>query len=131
MPAPTRAPRLAAVALALALAHPAPAAPPEARRATACAQDQVEARGACVPACSTAAPFADERACECPPGFGKVLFGNGGGECKPVSCGGAPGKDPKLCSCAGGLVKKTSRGKATCVAAAADPAKTAQRPDKK
>lgn len=67
-------------------------------------------------ACPTVGTFADPSACECPPGFGKILHGNGGGECKPRACPVGSQVDPKLCDCPTGYVEKPGKkGKVTCV----------------
>jgi hypothetical protein len=59
----------------------------------------------------------DPNACECPPGFGKILFGSGGGECRRLACEKGVEIDPKLCECPEGTEAKASKtkGKATCV----------------
>ncbi len=67
-------------------------------------------------ACPTTGSFSDPSACECPPGFGKILLGTGGGECKPKTCAVGKEVDPKLCQCPEGYEKKSAKaGKVTCV----------------
>jgi hypothetical protein len=63
------------------------------------------------PACATTGVFSNPDACECPPGYGKLLQGNGGGECKRKICPNGVKIDPAMCDCAEGqAVKKTKKG---------------------
>ncbi len=104
-------PTLALVLLSTALATPAAARPP------ACPKGQVLVRGACQEVCPTQGTLADVDACECPRGFGKVLFGGGGGECKPLACPTGGPFAPGACECpAGHAMKKLAKGKAVCEA---------------
>ncbi len=97
-----------------ALAFPALAAPPKDHGA--CPAGKVRARGECLDPCPTGHPFADPSSCECPKGFGKVLFGNGGGECKRLVCATGSVIDPRACDCPDGYQKKDAgKGKARCV----------------
>ena len=93
------------------------AAPAFAKEAPKCAKGEVASHGACAPACPTEGTIADPAACECPAGFGKVLFGGGGGECKPLACPAHGDFDAKkLCECPPGEARKASTrgGKAHC-----------------
>ncbi len=109
--------RLVAVVVAvLALLTGSPAAAKGKSPEQPCEEGKVKIHGACVPACATTGRFGDPNACECPPGYMKVLFGSGAGECKVASCGDQ-GADPKRCGCPAATVKKVSHGKASCVEA--------------
>lgn len=100
------------VALTGALAIPAGAADP-----TSCPGGQIAVRGECVAPCPTAGTFPKPDACECPPGYGKILHGGGGGECRRLACATGVAIDPAMCDCPRGLDKKgIGKGKARCVA---------------
>ena len=110
---PSHRTRAALAALALAVLPAAVAA----KSSVSCAKGQVPSHGRCMPACATAGAFADVDACECPPGFGKILLGGGGGECRPLACPTNKQFPASSCECRDGYVKKpTSGGKAKCVA---------------
>ncbi len=112
---------LAALVVSAALAFPALAAPP---KGGACSAGKVRAHGACLDPCPTGHPFAEPPACECPKGFGKVLFGSGGGECKRLVCAKGSLVDPKSCDCPEAYEKKDAgKGKARCVVRKAASAK--------
>jgi len=87
-----------------------------------CPKGEVASHGRCAPACPTEGTIADPATCECPAGFGKVLFGGGGGECKPLACPAHGDFDAKnACECPAGQARKpsTRSGKAHCEAVAA------------
>ena len=106
---------IAIAALAVTVAVPAVAAPKSAK--PACEEGKILVRQACVTPCATKGTFADPSACECPPGYGKILLGNGGGECRPLACPLDKEFEAKSCECPEGRVKRaTSKGKAKCVA---------------
>jgi hypothetical protein len=89
-----------------------------------CPAGQVMVSGQCRPACPTTGSFAAPEACECPPGFGKVLHGEGGGECRRLTCALGVTVDPKLCDCPSGYKPKAAKkGQVKCVEA--PPAKKA------
>jgi hypothetical protein len=103
-------------AVALASVHPAAAAAP-AKAKPACEEGKVFVRGACVVACPKEGPFKADT-CECPPGFGKVFFGNGAGECKPLICP-TTGEfsAARDCQCPQGFKKKAGhKGNMKCAA---------------
>jgi hypothetical protein len=96
-------------ALLLAISSPAAAS------SKACEAGKIQVKGECVVACPTSEKFTDA-SCECPPGYGKILFGGGGGECKRLACPTTKTFDPKLCDCPEGYEKKAKGGgKASCV----------------
>jgi hypothetical protein len=103
--------------LALAVALAGPAWGEQKAKTSPCPGEQISVRGKCVDACPTTGTVANPDACECPPGFGMILFGNGGGECKRLACQKGTEIDPKLCDCPAGTEAKPSKkkGKATCV----------------
>jgi hypothetical protein len=108
-----------------------PASAAEAKNA--CPDGQISVKGACRPACATKGTFAEPDACECPPGFGKVLTGNGGGQCLRLQCGLGVNIDPKLCDCPKGYAPKAVKGGTQCLSAKPkdQPAATAKPPPAK
>jgi hypothetical protein len=106
-----------AIVLAVAVALPGPARAEQKAKTSPCPGEQISVRGKCVDACPTTGTFAKPDSCECPPGFGMILFGNGGGECKRLACQKGTEIDPKLCDCPEGTEAKPSKkkGMATCV----------------
>jgi hypothetical protein len=106
---------IAMAVLAALVALPAAAAPKKAK--PACEEGKILVRHACVTPCATKGTFTDPAACECPPGYGKILHGDGGGECRPLACPVNKEFETKSCECPEGKIKRaTSKGKAKCVA---------------
>jgi hypothetical protein len=105
---------LSAALVALAIVLPSHAAPPKATGG--CPAGQTAAPGGgCATACPTDDLFMDPSACECPAGFGKVLFGSGGGKCERLACPTGTTFSSKDCECPAGYEKKAQgKGKATC-----------------
>jgi hypothetical protein len=90
----------------------APAATP------ACPEGQTMFRGACVQACSTTEAFNNPDGCECPPGYGKILTGDGNGQCHRVLCpANSPFEPARDCECPHNMArtKPTKAGKVSCV----------------
>jgi hypothetical protein len=84
----------------------------------ACPEGQVTFRGGCVQACPTTEPFNTPDACECPPGYGKILTGDGNGQCHRVLCpGNSPFEPTRDCECPHNMArtKPNKEGKVRCV----------------
>jgi hypothetical protein len=100
-------------------------------KTAACPEGQIAVKGACVQACPTQGAFKED-ACECPPKFGKVFFGNGSAECRPAICPAKGEFSPdRSCDCPEGYAKKSAKkGNMKCVAtgAAKKSTKTAKAP---
>ena len=105
---------LCALALAPSISRAAEA------KAAACPEGQIAVKGACVQACPTQGAFKED-ACECPPKFGKVFFGNGSAECRPAICPAKGEFSPdRSCDCPEGYAKKSAKkGNMKCVATGA------------
>ena len=103
----------AVTALSVLLALPALAEPKQPK--AACEEGKILVRSECVAACPTTGRFADPSACECPPGYGKILAGSGGAECGRLACATGAAVDEKSCDCPDGYEKKPAgKGKVKC-----------------
>jgi hypothetical protein len=70
------------------------------------------------PACPTAEPFTSPDGCECPPGYGKILTGDGHGQCQRLLCpGNSPFEPARNCECPHNTArtKPDKNGKVSCV----------------